>query len=174
MTADTNALPQLAPAHGELPATFWEQHQSVIIVAGFAFLAVILLSLQVMLRPKTPVVLPPEAIARQALAKLQGRPEDGKMLSELSQILRQYICAAFELPSAEMTTAEFSATLAANGKAGDELARAISSFLRECDEWKFSPTTIIGSFNAVDRAQELVSRSEARRAQFAATNPPQK
>ena len=34
----------------------------------------------------------------QALAKLLRQPEDGKLLSEVSQILRRYVIAAFELP----------------------------------------------------------------------------
>ena len=52
IAADTNALPALAPAYGELPPTFWEQHQSTIIVGGFAFLAVASLFLRVWLRPE--------------------------------------------------------------------------------------------------------------------------
>jgi hypothetical protein len=172
--ADTNDLPKLVPAYGELPPTFWEQHQTDIIVSGFAVLAVVVLSLLVMLRPKTPVIVPPEAVARLALSKLQGRPEDGKLLSEVSQILRRYICAAFGLPSAEMTTAEFSATVAIHDKIGGELASTLSSFLRECDERKFSPTSPATHVNAVVRALEFVARSETRLAQLAAINIPQK
>ena len=162
--ADTNALPELAPAYGELPASFWEQHQSAIIISGFAVLAVAVLSLLVMLRPKTRVVLSPEAVARQALAKLQPRPEDGKMLSETSQILRHYLCVAFGLSLAEMTTAEFSATLAANEKVGTAFAQMTSSFLQACDKEKFSPKTIAPPLNAVNRALELIEIAEKRRA----------
>jgi len=172
--ADTNPLPKLLPAYGELSPTFWEQHQSAIIVAVFAVLAVLVLSLLVMLRPKMPVVLPPEAVARQALAKLQNQPEDGKILSEISQILHRYLCAAFGLPSAEMNTTEFSAALAASEKTGNELVGAISSFLRECDERKFSPPSPAVPVNTITRALELVLRSETRLAQLAATNPPQR
>jgi len=172
--ADTNDLLGLAPAYGELPPTFWELHQSAIIVSGFAILAVVVLSLLVMLRPKTPIVLSPGAIARQALSKLQGRPEDGKLLSEVSQIVRRYICAAFGLPSAEMTTTELSAIITSDQKIGDELVRAVSGFLRECDERKFSPSIATPSSNAVARALDLVLRSEARLAQLAASNTPQR
>jgi hypothetical protein len=171
---DTNALPKLVPAYGQLPPTFWEQHQTDIIVSGFAVLAVVGLSLLVMLRPKTPVIVPPEAVARLALLKLQGRPEDGKLLSEVSQVLRRYICAAFGLPSAEMTTAEFSATVATNEKIGGELAGTLSSFLRECDDRKFSPASPATPVNAVARALELVTRSETRLTQLAANNTPQR
>jgi len=150
--AATNDLPKLIPAYGELPPTFWEQHQTMIIVAGFALVAVVLLSLQVMFRPKTPVILPPETIARRALSKFQGRPEDGKMLSEISRILRRYLCAAFALPPVEMTTAEFSAALATNAKIDDELGQKILSFLRGCDDRKFSPAGPVAAVNAVTGA----------------------
>jgi hypothetical protein len=163
LAADTNDLPKLAPAYGELPATFWELHQTVIIVAGFAVLAVAVLSLLVMLRPKTLIALSPKAVARQALAKLQGQPENGKMLSETSQILRRYLCAAFELPSAEMTTSEFSAILAVNEKIGVAFAQMISDFLRACDKEKFSPKTISPPLNAANRALELIEIAEKRR-----------
>jgi hypothetical protein len=162
--AETITLPPLAPAYGELPPTFWEQYQSVIIVTGFALLAVAFLVLRMVLRPKTPVVLPPEDEARLALAKLHGRPEDGKVLSEASQILRHYFCTAFALPAAEMTTAEFAALLAANDKIGAEFAQMISSFLGVCDKDKFSPKVIAPPLNAVARALELIETAERRRA----------
>ena len=164
--ADTNALPALAPAYGEIPPTFWELHQSTIIVAGFAFLAVAFLFLRVWLRPETPVILPPEALARQTLAKLQLQPEDGKVLSEVSQCLRHYVSEAFNLPNHELTTAEFCAALAGE-KIGVELARAISSFLRECDERKFSPASSSSPLHAASRALELVAKTEAHRARSA-------
>jgi hypothetical protein len=140
----TNVLPALSPAYPELPATFWEQHQSAIIVGGFAILAFAFFFLKVMLRPESPQILPPDVLARQTLAKLQSQPEDGKVLSEISQTLRRYISTAFEFPSGELTTAEFSAALSANNKIGSELAQTISSFLRECDERKFSPPDRVG------------------------------
>ena len=70
--ADTNALPALAPAYGELPPTFWEQHESTVIVAGFAFLAVAFLFLRGLLRPETKVILPPEVVAQMEAGKAAG------------------------------------------------------------------------------------------------------
>jgi hypothetical protein len=172
--ATPDSVTGLIPAYGELPPTFWEQYQSAIIVAGFALLAIAFLILRMVLRPKTPVVLPPEVIARRALAKLQGRPEDGKLLSEVSQILRRYVGAAFELPAAEMTTTEFCALLATREKIGPELAQSISDFLRDCDARKFSPVATTSPLNAVDHARELVSRADARLLQLAATQLPQR
>jgi hypothetical protein len=160
--AATNELSTLVPAYGEMPPTFWEQHETTIIVGSFAMLAVVFLFLRAMLRPKTPVVLPPEVVARQALAKLQRQPEDGKVLSEVSQILRRYISVAFELPAAELTTAEFCTAIGANEKIGVEIAQTISGFLRECDERKFSSSPAVAPLNAVARALELVASAEAR------------
>jgi hypothetical protein len=170
--ADTNALPALAPAYGELPPTFWEQHQTAIVIAGFAFLALVFLLVKTMLRPESPKTLPPKTIAQQALARVQGRPEDGNILSEVSQILRRYVSATFGLPATEMTTAEYCDALATHDKIGAELAQMISSFLRVCDKDKFSPKIIAPPINAVDRARELIARSEARLAQLAFVDLP--
>ncbi|HEY5041925.1 MAG TPA: hypothetical protein VIK53_07970 [Verrucomicrobiae bacterium] len=94
-------------------------------------------------------------------------------MSEASQILRRYFSATFRLPATEMTTAEFCAALTNDEKIGAELAQMISTFLRVCDQDKFSPKIIAPPMNAVDRARELISRSEARHNQLAAANPPQ-
>ena len=160
IAANPDALPALAPAYGELSPTFWEQHETAIIVGSFTFIAFTILLLKVMLRPKTPALLPPEVLARRTLAKLEPQPEDGKVLSEVSQILRRYVVAVFQLPSAEMTTAEFCAALAGSEKTGPELARSISSFLSECDERKFSTAPAATPINAVIRALELIALSE--------------
>ena len=159
--ADTNALPALAPAYGELPPTFWEQHQYPIILVGVALLAVSVLILRVWLRPATPVILPPEVWARQALGKLSARPEDGNLLSEVSQILRRYVSSALELPAGEMTTAEFCATLVAGGKIKPELVESLSCFLHECDQRKFSPLPAAAPFHGTRRALEFVAAVEA-------------
>ncbi len=60
--------------------------------------------------------MPPEMVAREALAKLRCQTEDGKVLSEVSQILRRYFSTAFQFPPGELTTAEFSVALACNDK----------------------------------------------------------
>ena len=111
-------------------------------------------------RSKPAPVLPPEKIAREALAKLQAQPEDGKLLSEVSQVLRRYVGAVFGFPGGEMTTAEFCSNISRNEKIGTELSGAIASFLRECDVRKFSPANSATPVNAVSRSVEFVSRIE--------------
>jgi hypothetical protein len=155
----TNEIPPLSPAYPELPPTFWEQHQSIIIVAGFAVLAFAFFFLKVMLRPKAQKIFPPDFVARQALAKLQNEPEDGNILSAVSQILRRYVSETFNLPDNEPTTAEFCAAIQSNQQMGAELTEAISSFLRECDVRKFSPAGGTTSINAAGRALELVEQT---------------
>jgi hypothetical protein len=158
----TNTLPALAPPYGEIPPTFLEQHETTIIVGSFTFLAFAFLFLRAMLRPETPVILPPEILARQALAKLQPQPETGKILSEVSQILRHYLIAAFELPAGELTTAEFCTALATHEKIGPALAKSISNFLHDCDRAKFSKSPAAAPLNAAIGALELVSCAEKR------------
>jgi hypothetical protein len=153
-----NEPPKLVPAYGEISPTFWEVYGTLIIIGGFAFIAFVALVLWSMLKPKPTIALPPEVLAREALTKRLRQPENGKLLSEVSQILRRYIVASFELPAAELTTAEFCAVLATNAKVGAELAQVISNFLRECDARKFSPAAVATPFNAVEHACELVKR----------------
>ena len=164
----TNALPALAPAYGEIPPTFWEQYGTMIIVAGLVFVVLAALAIWKLLQPKPPVVIPPEVLAREALSKLQGQCEDVKLLSEVSQILRHYVSAAFKLPNGELTTAEFCAVIEGNEPIGEELAQTTASFLRECDVRKFSPANAAAPLNAASRALELVSLAEQRRAELAA------
>ena len=130
------------------------------------FLALSAVILWLTLKPKPSPVLPPEIVACRALEKLQARPEDGNVLSEVSRILRRYVIAAFELPAAELTTAEFCGALAANEKIGAELAQAISAFLRECDERKFSLSPAGAPLTAATRALELIAGAEKQRAKI--------
>lgn len=158
-------LPPLAPPHGELPPTFWEQHGATILIAGLTFILLAGLLVWRCLQPKPEPVLPPEIRAREALEQLVGKPEDGRLLSQASQILRRYVAAVFELapPEREMTTAEFCRALSENENVGNELADILSAFARECDERKFAPVSSASPLNVANRALELVSRVEARR-----------
>jgi hypothetical protein len=81
----------------------------------------------------------------------------------MSQVLKHYFAVAFELPSDEMTTAEFSRVVGGSEKIGSELAANLSEFLRQCDEQKFSPVAGVQA-SACSRALELVDVGEHRRA----------
>jgi hypothetical protein len=161
--AQTNALPALAPPYGEIPPTFWEQHGTTILIGGLLFVALAGVLAWKLLHPRPPILAPPDAVARAALTKLRGQPEDGNCLGEISQVLRRYLVVVFVLPPDEMTTAEFCGALAGNKKIGGELAQAISSFLRECDERKFSPASLTAALNAANRALEILGQVERER-----------
>ena len=162
-TSPTNLLPPLAPAYGEIRPTFWEQHGTAVLIVGFVFIALAGLAFALLSRPQPPVMVPPEVLAREKLAGWLQEPENGKLLSEISQTLRRYIVAAFMLPGRELTTVEFSAMLADSQKVGRELAQAVAVFLRECDQRKFSPAGQSTPLNAASRALEIVDQAEKQR-----------
>jgi len=167
--ASTNALTALAPAYGELPPTFWEQHQTAIVIGGFIFIIAQSLFLWKLLMRLQPRVEPPENLARAALNRLLDEPEDGKLLSEVSQILRRYIGAVFQMRGEELTTSEFTAEILQHEKIGPELAGKISGFLRECDARKFAPDKNAASLDAVETALDFITQLEPRRAASAQT-----
>lgn len=159
----TNNLPTLRPPYAELPPTFWEQQGSLVIGCGILVLLVVAMLLWVVLRPKPVPPVPPEVQARCALEALQGRPENGSLLSEVSQILRRYFVAAFGLPADESTTAEFGQLIGGSEAMGAELAAAVVTFLETSDVRKFAPTAPASPMNAVAQARELFERAEERR-----------
>jgi hypothetical protein len=166
----TGTLPPLAPPAPLLPPTFWEQHGLALLAAGFGLVAVLAALFWFVLRTRPAPLLPPEAVAREPLNRLRGRSEDGRVLSEISQILRRYLTAVLGLPHDELTTAEFSAVLAARAQLDAELAQAASAFLRECDERKFAPGDSPVPLNAAERALGIIAEMEKQQARLAVQN----
>jgi len=172
--AESNSLPALRPPRPELPASFWEQYGAWTIVGGILVtLAVVGLVLYA-LRPRPVAIEPPQVAARRALEDLRGRPEDGNLLSRVSQVLRHYIAAVFSLPPGEMTTAEFKSTIAGTEEIGPELTQRLGDFLRECDERKFAPAPQVPpplpekrEPGVVPKALELIGLAEGRKAALA-------
>lgn len=160
----TGPLPPLAPPYGQLPPTFWAQHGTAVLIGGFAFAVLVATILLVALQTKPPVVVPPEALAREALARLRAQPESGQTLSEISRVLRRYVTAVMGWPDAELTTVEFSAALRQGDKIDGELAQSIVAFLRECDQRKFSPASLPAPLNGADRALALVAGIDKQKA----------
>src|SRR5712672_3337735 len=130
ISAGDDELAKLRPPRVEIPPTVWERYNIWIIVGSLVFLALIGIIVWIVTRPKPPVIVPPEIRAKQALDLLLNKPEDGLVLSRVSQILRHYIAEAFALPPGELTTTEFCRLIAGHECVGPELAGAISDFLR--------------------------------------------
>jgi hypothetical protein len=133
------------------------------VILGVLLLALVGAAVWFLTRPKPTVIVPPEVQARQALEPLRQQPEDGALLSRVSQILRHYVAAAFSLPPGELTTAEFCRAIAGHAQIGPDLAAALSDFLHLCDQAKFSPPAPVTPLNAVAQALKLVDQAQARR-----------
>ena len=160
----TNTAPQLIGAYGEIKPTFWEHYGTAILAVVFVCSTLVGALCWLLRLPKLPVATPPEVAARAALARLLTLPETGKELSEVSQVLRRYIVAAFGLPSNELTTTEFCAQIAGNVNIGPEQAKVVSSFLKDCDLRKFSPGNAAAPFNAASQALAIIAELEKQRA----------
>jgi hypothetical protein len=166
----TNDIPPLRPPHAEIPPTFWEQHAVSVGMGGFALLAFIGLAIWFAMRPRPPVIVPPEIQARGDLAALRKLPEDGRVLSRISQTVRRYFGTAFSLPPGELTTTEFCQAIAANGQIPSELANVTGDFLRRCDERKFAPDAPATTGTAND-AMKLIDQAETHREQLRRVAP---
>ena len=155
-------IPPLRPPRGEIPPSFWEQHTPDIVLASLIVVIVLGASVWFLVRPKPPILVSPEAQARQELEALRAQPETGILLSKVSQILRHYFTAAFGLPTGESTTAEFCKLIAADKRIGEDLKSAMCDFLRQCDERKFAPQPPAPPINAVTEALKLIDSTQAR------------
>ena len=166
-------LPDLLPARGELPATYWEQHGWVIVLASVVAFALVGLAVFLLTRPKPAPIVPPDLAARRSLEALRGQPEDGALLMKVSGILRHYVMLACGLPPRERTTTELSLDLAAHPQLDRGLADSIVGFMRQCDGRKFAPQSPPAPASAVDTALDLVGRVESQRGQMPRAIPPQ-
>ncbi len=171
----TEKIPPLQPPRAVIPPTFWDQYGTLVIF-GAALLVIIIAAVVWMLtRPTPAAVVPPVIQARTDLEKLQHQPEDGVTLSRVSQILRRYVTTAFNLPPAEMTTAEFCNAISERGNLGKNISTDLTTFLNECDQRKFAPAPPATTFGAVPTALKLLAAAETRREQLhqtAADMPP--
>jgi hypothetical protein len=162
----TNMPPTLSPPYDELPPTFFEQHGAVLVFAGLGVIMLAAFGGWLIFRPRPKIIIPPEVQARQALEVLREQPEDGAILSCVSQVLRNYFMTAFKLAPGELTTTEFCRAISDNEGIGAELSNATSDFLHDCDDGKFSTTANSGKLEAAKRALQLVEQAEQRRARL--------
>jgi len=166
LAADTNTPDALSsslrPPRPEILPTFWEQYGAWVIVFATLLLAVVAVVVWLATRPKPAVPVPWSLLARRELEPLAPQPEDGTVLSRISQILRHHLASAFGLPSGEVTTSEFCRSLVGSDQIGPDLSGEITVFLKECDLRKFAPAPPASSCDAVARSLRIVERAEKR------------
>ncbi len=162
----SNDLPLLSPPYGDLPPTLWEQHGTFFVFAGLGAIVLVVLGLCLMFRPRPKIIIPSNVQARGALNNLRQQPEDGVVLSRVSQVVRHYFSDVFQLSPGELTTTEFCREISGNEKIGSELSTATANFLRDCDDRKFSQASVWVPLDAANRALNLVAQAEQRRAQL--------
>jgi hypothetical protein len=154
--SQTNALPNLLPPLAPMQPTFWEQHGIAVLIGGLILTVLVVVGIWRILNPGPQSALLPFIVASKALSKCRARPEDGKVLSEISQVLRRYISAVFGFSPGELTTAELCREFERSEKLTPQLTRDISDFLRTCDERKFSPAVSPEPLNAAGRALQFI------------------
>jgi hypothetical protein len=168
----SDEIPPLRPARAEFHPSFWEQHGGWLVAAAIIIAGVAAFWRMLLRQPTTVPVTPPEELARRALESLRGRPEDGALIAEVSQIMRRCVISAFGLPLDELTTGELIKSLQSQRQSGHELADAISSFLRQCDECKFAPARPAAKIDAVTIALQLVAKVESHCGQIPVATQP--
>lgn len=156
-------LPVLRPIRTELPPTFWEQRGFCLGLYAVEAMAFVGFVIWLFTRPLPPVVVPIATQIRAELEQLRRQPHDALVLSKVSQCLRRYFAGAFQLPPGELTTAEFSRSLAVKDEVGGRLVDQAVTFLQRCDATKFSSAVELNPASAVAEALELVAQGEARR-----------
>ncbi len=164
--SDADEIPPLRPPRAEIPPGLWERHSGAFIGVSLIVLLAIGILLWVMFRVRPRATIPPAVQARHALGSLAGQPENGVLLSRVSQTLRRYIMAAFGLKPGELTTTEFCRVISSNSSVGERLSSEIALFLRSCDERKFAPVAEPAPLNAVAIALRFVEESEQRCAEL--------
>lgn len=119
-----------------------------IVLAIIVVIILIVLIIRLLKKRKKPqeIITPPRPaheIACEALRELMSRDylKTGKVREyyfELSDIVRHYIEARFQLKAPEMTTEEFLATLKYSGLLNNEQKGDMRDFLSHCDMVKFA------------------------------------
>lgn len=168
-TAGADDIPPLRPIRPEIPPGFYEQYGGWVWAGAILLVALALAAVWWFRRPRPLPSVPPEAAVRAALEPLSREPEDGAVLSRVSQAFRRYVAAAFDLGQGEMTTGDVTRAVGAAPQLGEELPRQITGFLARCDERKFAPPTgAVAPLGAASEALRLVDAAEARRAELRA------
>jgi hypothetical protein len=156
----TQEIPPLKPPQGEIPPSAWENNGFAIVTAGLLTLAGLSVAVWLGFRPRPVPAIPPDAQARAQLESLVGKPQTGRLISDVSRVTRGYLRDAFGLPTGEVTTTEFCAQLATQERIGPSLGSTAEQFLKHCDALKFSPSVPPSAFDAAAESLKLVELGE--------------
>lgn len=112
------------------------------IAVAILILSVLLYYVIKKLRNPTPTIpTTPKQVAQRELLKLSQSietVEDENFAVQLSQILRDYIEAQYNLPSSKSTTQEFFQILAKKNPFSSDQSEQLNQFLALCDQVKFA------------------------------------
>ena len=154
-------IPALRRPRGEIPPGFWEQHGGAVIAGSVVCLALIGIGIWFARRQRPAVVVPDDIEAKNALEPLQNQPENGMLLSRVSQILRRYLSRVASLGPEEKTTSEFCATILKTNSIDPQLLKSMCDFLVQCDERKFGRVAVSEPLDAVRFALRSIDAVEA-------------
>lgn len=116
-------------------------------------------------RPSGPPPLPPAEWARQALDRLaseESRYSDKEYVVAISDVVREYLERAFDLPAPERTTEEFLVEIAEHAVFIPAMREEMSGFLRRADLVKFAaqPLSRDDRPKLLDSARDFVATAE--------------
>jgi hypothetical protein len=107
------------------------------------------------------VIIPPWDTANAGLNEVSELlpMNESKFFVMVSDIIRAYIEAIYQLPATESTTKEFLIKLQNSERLGDEVKKILSNFLKEADMVKFArqPATEEHVHDTLNSIKELVS-----------------
>jgi len=155
-----DAIPELRPAEGLLPPTFWERHGLELLL--LVLLGMLLLLLFLWARWKVAAALPtPEQIVRKTLLPLETAPENSILAGLVLKALRAYLPAALAWPPGERTVDEIILRLQVEPKLAAELNAEIASLLRHCEQRQFFTGRLGRDGRLASRAQVIVEKVAA-------------
>ena len=154
-------IPALRPPLDLIQPTFGERYWWIVPIVVLIWVSSAAWLIWRLRRPKPIVIASPESIARPALAALNGRAENGVLAGEVSRILRHYLLSIFHFPARAMSPEELAKALQLCPGMEPPLVKGLCDFLRQCDEWQFSPEPSTIGPGLITRAEQLVSEVES-------------
>lgn len=162
----TNDVPPLLPALPEISPTVWENEASIVGLRIAGFVAWLLLTAWLLLKPCPPLVEPIEVVTRRELTKWRRCSNDEATLREIIRCFRRYLIVVFDLPTREHTTEEICCLIDDNPELGVGYGARVTDFLRRCDAAGFTGVGLLRRSEVATEALQLFELGEKRRAEL--------